>query len=107
MDAVLAAAGLTIEAATANTFAGRLDEVERIERMIAMAEAAKTQRCASWTGAVPPRGAAAPGGRRGSGRGIRGGAGDDAQLKHHPPEEDERLGWYPGENDERLNRYGG
>ena len=41
VDAVLAAAGLTVEAATAHTFAGRLDEVERIERMIYLAEKRK------------------------------------------------------------------
>jgi len=35
----LAAAGLTMDAVTAQTFAAKLDEVERIDRMIASAEA--------------------------------------------------------------------
>ena len=53
VDAAFAAAGLTLEAATAQTFANCLNEVERIERMIALAESRKNEHSASWTGTVP------------------------------------------------------
>ena len=39
VDAALAAAGLTIDAVMAQTFALNIDEVDRIDRMIAGAEA--------------------------------------------------------------------
>jgi hypothetical protein len=42
VDATLAAAGLTVDAATALTFAHRIHEIERIDRMTMAAEARRT-----------------------------------------------------------------
>ena len=106
VDALLAAAGLTFEAATALTFAGRLDEVERIERMIDRAESRKNTALRELD---RHRAALAERLRRAmeevqDAEFSEVPAVEEPQLKH-ASDEDERLGWYPGENGERVKRY--
>ena len=107
VDAVLAAAGLTFEAATAQTLANCLDEVERTERMIDRAESGKNVALRELD---RHRAALAEQLRRAEdvqdAEFSEVPAGENARLKRHPSDEEERLGWHP-DNDARVKRHAG
>jgi hypothetical protein len=109
VDAAFAAAGLTLEVATAQTFANCLNEVERIERMIALAESRKN---AAFRELDRHRAALAQRLRRAA-EVVQDAefsvvpAVQEARPRHDRSEADERLGYYPGDNDAGLNRRAG
>ena len=109
VDAVLAKAGLTIDAVTSNTLVKSLDEVERIDRMIDSAESHKNRALRE----LDRHRAALAERLRRAAEVVQDAefsvvpAVQEARPRHDRSEDDERLGYYPGDNDAGLNRRAG